>query len=259
MSPGRASEDLQPLKRRDGQRLRGRLTDDVREPATCCLRRWPVKGFENWLIFYQVRREGGEIVHVMHGAVTSKSVRGYNEKSDFYAGALIKSPMHSVSEKPCSHQPKVSIHSEADTSINTGRLPDTPSRTVAPLQIALRFQGAGVWLGALILQVQPDVTLERARSGDRAGASRSCVCLGERNAETGLAPPLHGLTLRGSVSVPPFTTGFGQVGVRFTGVALQSGKSDDLAFAVDGACGLQVQSGVLRNQSVHVDCGSVAP
>jgi hypothetical protein len=29
---------------------------------------WPVKGFENWLIFYQARRNGVEIVHVFHGA-----------------------------------------------------------------------------------------------------------------------------------------------------------------------------------------------
>jgi hypothetical protein len=50
-----------------------------------------------------------------------------------------------------------------------------------------------------------------------------------------------------------------QVGVRFTEVALQSRKSDDLAFVGDGACGLQVQSSVLRNESIHVDCGSVAP
>jgi len=39
-----------------------------RKPATRRLRRWPVKGFENWLIFYQPRRDGVEIVHVMHGA-----------------------------------------------------------------------------------------------------------------------------------------------------------------------------------------------
>jgi toxin ParE1/3/4 len=32
------------------------------------IRRWPVKGFENWLIFYQPRRNGVEIVHVIHGA-----------------------------------------------------------------------------------------------------------------------------------------------------------------------------------------------
>jgi toxin ParE1/3/4 len=39
-----------------------------RKPATRRLRRWPVKGFENWLIFYQARRDGVEIVHVLHGA-----------------------------------------------------------------------------------------------------------------------------------------------------------------------------------------------
>ena len=38
------------------------------EPATRRIRRWPVKGFENWLIFYQVRRYGVEVVHVLHGA-----------------------------------------------------------------------------------------------------------------------------------------------------------------------------------------------
>ncbi|MEG9438733.1 type II toxin-antitoxin system RelE/ParE family toxin [Edaphobacter sp. HDX4] len=37
-------------------------------PATRRLRRWPVKGFENWLIFYQPKLYGVEIVHVMHGA-----------------------------------------------------------------------------------------------------------------------------------------------------------------------------------------------
>jgi toxin ParE1/3/4 len=39
-----------------------------RKPATRRLRRWPVKDFENWLAFYQVRRYGVEIVHVLHGA-----------------------------------------------------------------------------------------------------------------------------------------------------------------------------------------------
>jgi len=38
------------------------------KPATRRIRRWPVKGFENWLIFYQVRRYGVEVVHVLHGA-----------------------------------------------------------------------------------------------------------------------------------------------------------------------------------------------
>ncbi len=39
-----------------------------RKPALRRLRRWPVKGFENWLIFYQPRRNGVEIVHLIHGA-----------------------------------------------------------------------------------------------------------------------------------------------------------------------------------------------
>jgi toxin ParE1/3/4 len=39
-----------------------------RKPSTRRLRRWPVKDFENWLIFYQATRYGVEIVHVIHGA-----------------------------------------------------------------------------------------------------------------------------------------------------------------------------------------------
>jgi toxin ParE1/3/4 len=39
-----------------------------RKPATRRLRRWPVKSFESWLIFYRARRDGVEIVQVMHGA-----------------------------------------------------------------------------------------------------------------------------------------------------------------------------------------------
>jgi len=39
-----------------------------RKPALRRIRRWPVKDFENWLIFYQPKRNGVEIVHVIHGA-----------------------------------------------------------------------------------------------------------------------------------------------------------------------------------------------
>ena len=39
-----------------------------RSPVLRPIRRWPVKGFENWLIFYQPRRNGVEIVHLIHGA-----------------------------------------------------------------------------------------------------------------------------------------------------------------------------------------------
>jgi toxin ParE1/3/4 len=39
-----------------------------RKPSLSCLRRWPVKDFENWLIFYQPTRGGVEIVHVLHGS-----------------------------------------------------------------------------------------------------------------------------------------------------------------------------------------------
>ena len=47
-----------------------------RKRAIRRLRRWPVKGFENWLIFYQPRRDGVEIVHVMHGARDIESLLG---------------------------------------------------------------------------------------------------------------------------------------------------------------------------------------
>jgi len=35
-----------------------------------------VKGFENWLIFYQPKRNGVEIVHVIHGARDIESLFG---------------------------------------------------------------------------------------------------------------------------------------------------------------------------------------
>lgn len=38
------------------------------DPALRKLRRWPVKDFDNWLIFYQPTRDGIEIVRVLHGA-----------------------------------------------------------------------------------------------------------------------------------------------------------------------------------------------
>jgi toxin ParE1/3/4 len=37
-------------------------------PVLRRVRRWPVKGFENWLIFYLPKKDGVEIVHVIHGA-----------------------------------------------------------------------------------------------------------------------------------------------------------------------------------------------
>jgi toxin ParE1/3/4 len=47
-----------------------------RSPALRRLRRWPVKGFENWLSFYQARRNGVEIVHLIHGARDIESLLG---------------------------------------------------------------------------------------------------------------------------------------------------------------------------------------
>ncbi len=37
-------------------------------PALQRVRRWPVKGFENWLVFYLPKGDGVEILHVIHGA-----------------------------------------------------------------------------------------------------------------------------------------------------------------------------------------------
>jgi toxin ParE1/3/4 len=47
-----------------------------RKQATRDLRRWPVKDFENWLVFYQVKRYGVEIVHILHGARDIESLLG---------------------------------------------------------------------------------------------------------------------------------------------------------------------------------------
>ncbi len=47
-----------------------------RKPATRLLRRWPVTGFENWLVFYRAKRYGIEIVHVIHGARDIESLLG---------------------------------------------------------------------------------------------------------------------------------------------------------------------------------------
>jgi toxin ParE1/3/4 len=45
-------------------------------PALRRLRRWPVKDFENWLVFYRPRRNGVEIVHLIHGARDIESLLG---------------------------------------------------------------------------------------------------------------------------------------------------------------------------------------
>jgi hypothetical protein len=46
----------------------------VTTPATRHVRRWPVKDFESWLIFYQPRRYGVEIVRIIHGARNIKAL-----------------------------------------------------------------------------------------------------------------------------------------------------------------------------------------
>lgn len=47
---------------------RAGLLCDFRRPALRRLRRWWIKGFENWLVFYVPKRNGIEIVRVVHGA-----------------------------------------------------------------------------------------------------------------------------------------------------------------------------------------------
>jgi toxin ParE1/3/4 len=46
------------------------------------LRRWRVKNFENWLIFYQAKRNGVEIIHIMHGARDIESLLGEQTMRD---------------------------------------------------------------------------------------------------------------------------------------------------------------------------------
>lgn len=40
------------------------------------VRRWPVKGFENWLIYYQPKGDGIEVLHVVHGARDQERIFG---------------------------------------------------------------------------------------------------------------------------------------------------------------------------------------
>lgn len=41
---------------------------DFERPALHRLRRWPVQDFENWLIFFLPKRDGIEVLRVLHGA-----------------------------------------------------------------------------------------------------------------------------------------------------------------------------------------------
>lgn len=47
-----------------------------RRPSLRRLRRWRVKGFEDWAIFYQVKRSGVEIVHIIHGSRDIEALLG---------------------------------------------------------------------------------------------------------------------------------------------------------------------------------------
>lgn len=46
------------------------------KPVLRHVRCWRIDGFENWLIFYQTKRDGIEIIHVLHGARDIKSLFG---------------------------------------------------------------------------------------------------------------------------------------------------------------------------------------
>jgi toxin ParE1/3/4 len=41
---------------------------ELRRPELTGIRKWPVKGFENFLIFYRPRPKGVSIVRVLHGS-----------------------------------------------------------------------------------------------------------------------------------------------------------------------------------------------
>jgi toxin ParE1/3/4 len=49
---------------------------NFRRAALKRLRRWPVQGFERWLVFYFPRRDGIEVVHLIHGARDIGSILG---------------------------------------------------------------------------------------------------------------------------------------------------------------------------------------
>jgi toxin ParE1/3/4 len=39
-------------------------------------RRWRIRDFEDWLVFYLAKRDGVEIVHIIHGARDIESILG---------------------------------------------------------------------------------------------------------------------------------------------------------------------------------------
>lgn len=41
---------------------------EFRSPYLAGIRRWRVKGFKNYLIFYRQREDGIEVIRVLHGA-----------------------------------------------------------------------------------------------------------------------------------------------------------------------------------------------
>ena len=47
-----------------------------KRPALRRVRRWHIKGFENWLIFYNPKRDGVQVVHIIHGARDIEALLG---------------------------------------------------------------------------------------------------------------------------------------------------------------------------------------
>lgn len=41
---------------------------ETENPRLMRMRRWPVTGFENYLVYYRPLRDGIEIVRILHGA-----------------------------------------------------------------------------------------------------------------------------------------------------------------------------------------------
>jgi toxin ParE1/3/4 len=51
----------------------------LRQPALSGIRKWRIKAFENYLIFYQPQPDGVSIVRVLHGAQDWWTLLGYEK------------------------------------------------------------------------------------------------------------------------------------------------------------------------------------
>jgi toxin ParE1/3/4 len=52
----------------------------LKHPELAGMRKWQVKGFDNYLIFYMPRRNGVSVVRVLHGAIDWWSLLGVEDK-----------------------------------------------------------------------------------------------------------------------------------------------------------------------------------